>query len=150
MMDGPNEISACDRPALRVGDRDDGCVAKMRIEGREHGKVLPPMQCRYRHVVQHRNKRELQLVDVEMQNVEFKRMLHDLVEHHHVIRDRIVPLGIQPKRSVGARNEVCARDRVAACEQGHIMTLSHEFFREVRDDPFSSAIESWGHALDQR
>src|SRR4026207_1200168 len=122
----------------------------MCIEGREHGKVLPPMQCRYRYVVQHRNKGELQLVDVKMQIVEFGCLLHDLVEHHHVIRNGVMPFGIQPKRSVGARNEVCGGDRVAACEQGHIMTLSYEFFREVRDDPFSSAIQSWGHALDQR
>ena len=122
----------------------------MRVERRRHWEVLPAMQGRHHRVVQLPEERKMQVVDMKMQDIELGRLGHDLVKHHHVKGDRIMPFSIQPQGAVSAGNDIGARDRVAACEQRHVVAESDELFREIGHYTLSAPVKSRGHAFNQR
>ena len=91
----------------------------------------------------------MQLIDVEVQDIELGSHLPDLVEHQQMIGDGVLD-GILPKSPPAARHQICAGHRISAGEQGHIVPLRDQLFREVRDDALCSAVVTRRHAFDQR
>src|SRR5437868_1787571 len=87
---------------------------------------------------------------MEMQDIEILRITADPVEHEHVVGDRIVDIGVEPQCHRRATDQVGGGDRVPAGKQRHLVTLSHQFIREVGYNSLGSAIKSWWHALDER
>ena len=94
--------------------------------------------------------REVELVGVEMQDVERGCHPPHLVEHHHVVGDRVDDARAQPERLGAAGHEPGPGARMAAGEQRHVVALRHQLLREVGDDPLRPAVKARGHALDQR
>src|ERR1019366_7393400 len=86
---------------------------------------------------------------VEMQDVELRHPLGDPVEHDDVVGQRIVD-AVEPEcaRHNGAQFRLGAR--IAAGEQGHLMALGHQLFRQPGYHPLGTAIEPRRHAFDQR
>ena len=95
-------------------------------------------------------QREMELVDMEVQDVEVVGALAHAVQHQHVIGDRIADAGVEPQRRGHAGHQIGRRDRIAAREQRHVMAERHQFFGQVGNDPLGAAIKPWGNALHQR
>ena len=95
-------------------------------------------------------QREMQIVDVKMEGVEFGRAPAHLVEHDHVIGQRIPHPGIEPERLLRARYEFRRGQRVAAREQGDLVSLADQLLGEIRDDALGAAVQARRHAFDQR
>ena len=79
-------------------------------------------------------QRKMELVDVEMQDVEFIRLLAHPVEHQHVVGNRVADIGVEPQRHRYARHQFGAGDRIAAGEQRHIVTQPDQLVGEIGDN----------------
>jgi hypothetical protein len=85
-----------------------------------------------------------------MQEVELVRALPDRFQHHDVVGQRVPHAVVQAERHLRAGNEIGAGDRVAAGEQGHVVPLRNQFFRQVGDDALGTTIEFRRHTLVER
>ena len=93
-------------------------------------------------------QRELELVDMEMDDVKFLGSFVHPAHHQHEIGNRIAHRAIEPQRHGNTGDEVGRSDRVAAGEQRHVMAEADEFFRKIRNDPLSAAIKPRGNTLE--
>jgi hypothetical protein len=89
----------------------------------------------------------MELVDVEMDNVEFINQFSNLIQHNQVIRDYILNGCRESERCSCTSYELCRSRRVAACKQGNIMTRADELFGEIRDNPLCPSIIGGRHAF---
>ena len=150
VIDGRREIRVRHRAALIVGDRNQRHVVEAEIERQEIGQVLAAMQGGDGAARDRPEQRELELIDMEVQDVEVVGALAHAIEHQHVIGDRIEDAGVEPQRLGHAGHEIGGRDRIAAGKQRDVMAERDELFGQVGDDPLGAAIKPWRHALDQR
>jgi hypothetical protein len=67
-------------------------------------------------------------VNVKVQDVELGGPAADFVEHDEMIRNRISHGRVETKSAFAANLKSGGGYRVAAGEEGHIMTLAHQFF----------------------
>ncbi len=114
-----------------VRDRYQRHIGKMAVKGGQVRKVLAPVQGGHCRLPESAQQRKLQEVDVEMEDVEFLRLLAHLIEHGDVPRHVVRHLRRQPQGGWGAGHQARGGARIAAREQGHVMALTHEFFRQV-------------------
>ncbi len=91
----------------------------------------------------------MELIDMEMQDVEVVGLLADAIEHQHIIGNRVTDAGVEPERLGHAGYEVGGGDRVAAREQGYVMTKAHQLFGEIGDDPLGAAVQPGRDAFHQ-
>jgi hypothetical protein len=96
------------------------------------------------------HEREVQQIDVKMQHVEFVGMAAHFIQHHDVIRQRVLHVRIESQCARSAGHQCRRSPRIRTCKQRHLVALSHEFLGQVRDDAFGAAIELRGHALIER
>ena len=150
MVDGRREVRVWHRAALRFRDRDQRHVVKSHIERKQIGQILAAVQRGDGAARDRPEQRKLELVDMEVQYVEFVGALADAIEHQHVIGNGIANAGVEPQRLGHAGNEIGRRDRIAAREQRDVMAERHQLLSQVRDDALGAAIEPWGNAFDQR
>ena len=109
------------------------------------------MQRRHRVLRQRLEEREMQQVDVEVQDVELAAARAHFVQHREMCGDiGLERRGVEPDRLVAHRCEPRPRPRVAACEQRDVVAERHQRFGEVRDDPFGPAVKARRHRLAQR
>jgi hypothetical protein len=92
----------------------------------------------------------MKLVDMEMQNVKFFRELAYPVEHQHVIGDRVADIAVEAQCHGRAAHKLGSGDGVRARKQGHLVTQSDQFIREIGNDSLGPAIEPRRHALHKR
>ena len=92
----------------------------------------------------------MEQIDVEMENVEFLRVLTYLIDHQHKVRNAVVHGWIEPKRAAATWIQLGAGDGIPTCKQRHIMTKPNKLFRQIGNDPFSAAIETRRNALNER
>ena len=92
----------------------------------------------------------MKLVNVEMQNVEFSREHAYPVEHQHVIRDRVADIEVEAQCHGRAAHELGSGDGVCTREQGHLVTRSDQFIREIGNNSLGPAIKPRRHALHER
>ena len=85
--------------------------------------------------------REGPVIHVEMEHVEIVHALAHPLHEQHVRRDRVADRRIEAERARPDRVELGARDAVAAGEQGHVVSESHQFFGKERDNALGSAIQ---------
>ena len=96
------------------------------------------------------HQRSVNQVDVEVQHVELVDPAADLVQHDHVVRQRIAHRRIEAQRYVAAADEPGRCLGVAAGKQRDIVSLAHEFFSQKRNDAFRAAIKPGWHAFMKR
>jgi hypothetical protein len=77
---------------------------------------LPAVQRRHRALRLVVEDREVELVDVEMQDVELACRSTHLVEHHHVVGNDVADGRIEPQRLRAAGHQSCRGDRLPAGE----------------------------------
>ena len=150
VVDGRREVRVRHRAALRVGDRDQRHVVEADIERKQIGQILAAVQRGDGAARDRPEQREMKLVDVEVQDVEFVGALAHAIEHQHVIGDRIADAGVEPQRLRHAGHQIGRRDRIAAREQRDLVAERHQLLSQIGDDPLGAAVKPWGNAFDQR
>jgi hypothetical protein len=95
-------------------------------------------------------QRKVDVVDVEVDRVEFVRSCKQLFEHHQVVRGLVDATPVESQRPPAGRHQPRLRHRVATREQRHLVALVHQFLGEVRHDPLGAAVALRRHALVQR
>ena len=150
MMDGAGKIRFRHGSALRAGDRNQRHVVEPHIEGKQIGQVLAAVQRGHRPARERAEQREMELIDMEVQDVEVGGPLPDAVEHQHVIGNRIAHAGVEAQSLRHAGHEFGGRDRIPAGKQRDVMAERHQFLGQVGDDPLGAAVKPWGNAFDQR
>jgi hypothetical protein len=92
----------------------------------------------------------MELIDVEVQQIEFRGAPVHPVEHPHVMGDRVAHAGIEPQRARHAGNESSGGQRILAGEQRDVMAEANQLLGQIGNNPLRTAIESWRDALHQR
>ena len=87
------------------------------------------------------DQRGVNYIDVEVKNVELVDPAADLVQHDHVVRQRIAHCRIEAQRCVTAAHEPGRRLGVAAGKQGDVVSLAYELFGQKRNNAFRAAIK---------
>ena len=67
-------------------------------------------------------KWKMELIDMEVENVEFFGAVADAIEHQHVIGDGIANILVETEGPRGAGDQIGTRYGVAACEQRYVVT----------------------------
>ena len=67
---------------------------------------------------------------MKMKNVEFRRALAYLVDHHHEVRRGVAHRMVKAKRTVATGSQLGASDRVPARKQRYIVAMGDKFFRQ--------------------
>src|SRR5262245_37998021 len=81
----------------------------------------------------------MEVIDVKMNEIELLGALKHLLEHQDMVRKSIDRFA-QPERAWRAGHQRRSRLRIAAGKKSNVVTLSHQFFGQIRDDAFGSAI----------
>ena len=72
------------------------------------------------------------------------------VEHQHVIGDRVADIAVEAQCHGRAAHQLGSGDGVRAREQGHLVTQSDQFIREIGNNSLGPAIKPRRHALHKR
>ncbi len=96
------------------------------------------------------DRREMQKIDMKMQDVEFASAPQHPVQHQHMVRDRVPHRRVQPESAWDARHKLRPRLRIARCEERHLMALRHQLLGQIGYDPFGAAIKARRAAFRQR
>jgi len=83
---------------------------------------------------------EMHVIDMEMNDVEFRRHAHDVIQHGDVMRQVVDGIFTQAERGFGARNELRGSLRISASEKSYILALRNQFFGKERNDAFRTSI----------
>src|SRR6188474_258259 len=99
------------------------------MEGSDVGDAVPPTQ------------REMEVVYVEVDEVEFGRALEDALQHDYLVGQVVNALFVEAQGGRAARHKPGFGDRVAAGEQGYVVSLVHKLFGKVRYDALRAAVQ---------
>src|ERR1700691_4896216 len=95
MVDRRNKIGMGQRFALVIGDGNQRHVAEAGIEGLRAPQNLSAVQCGQGPCRQRAEKREMEQIDVKMENVELIRAFSDLIKHEHEVWTGVVHRGLK-------------------------------------------------------
>jgi hypothetical protein len=113
------------------------------------GKIQPPVQRRHAFMKQVLEQRELQQIDVKMDDVEFVSAAAYPFQHHkHTGRMIADASQAQALRTKGNQFRGCSG--VAARKKRDVVTFSHEFFGKPGNYSFSTSIKTWRNGFGQR
>jgi hypothetical protein len=142
MMDGADPVRPDHGLALGVGDRDEIHLGKFSKESLEFRYVEPAVECGDRRVVLAACDGEVQIVDVEVDDVEFACILTDDFEHSYVVCKRVDYIRSLESQGVLADGTQFGRGYgVAARVESDVVPFIHELLCEVRDDSLRAAVE---------
>ena len=113
--------------------------------------VQPAVQRRHGLVGLVLEDREMQQVDVEMQDVELPRTASHFVEHRQVRGDvGFQRCGVQPDRALTDRYQPGGGVRIRGGEQRDVMAELHQCITENRDDSFGATVKLGGDGFCER
>jgi len=81
VVDGAREVSLRHRTALRVRDRNQRHVIETQIERQQIRQILTAVQRSHGAACDRPKKREMELIDMEVQDVEVVGPLTDAIQH---------------------------------------------------------------------
>jgi hypothetical protein len=113
---------------LVIGDRNDRDICEGLVEGLEILQIQTAMQCRQRAVGEISDQREMQQIDVEMQDIKLMRAAANFLQHHHLMRQLVLDRRVKPQRDVRAGYEPGVGDGVAAGKKRDFVALCNKFF----------------------
>jgi hypothetical protein len=94
-------------------------------------------------------QREMQKIEVKMNDIEFRREAEHLLQHDEVMNQGVAVLRIQTQGMRYRWSQPGTSPGVAAGEQGDIVTLTDQFFGQIGNDAFGTTVEFWWNAFDQ-
>src|ERR1700693_2514128 len=133
-----------------MGDGNQWHSAEAGIKGFEIPQILPAVKRGHSPSCQRAEKREMEQIDVKMENVEFLRVLANLIDHQHEVRNAVAHGRIKAERASATRNQLGAGDRVPTCKDRHVVAEPDKFLSQIGSDPLGAAVETRRNALDER
>src|ERR1700733_1054242 len=85
-------------------------------------------------------QREMHVIDMEMNDIEFGSHTHHVIQHGDVMGQMVDGIFTEPERSLCCGNELRGSLRVSAGEQSYLMALRDQLFGQERNDPFRTSI----------
>jgi hypothetical protein len=146
MIYGAAPFHAAQRPALRVRDRHQRNAAELPEQVGQLRHVEASVQRGQVSEVAAFRRREVEVIDVKVDDVEFVGHITDPVDHHHM-RQKLVVDGMEPERARPGRNQPRFGHGISAREQRDVVALAHQLIGEIGDDSFGSAIQSGRNAF---
>ena len=148
VRNGGQPIGLRERPALIVGDRDQRVLGPARIDAGQVLEVQPAVQSSHGPAGHVAEERKMHHVDMEVQDVELVPSPVKLVHHREMAGEiRLQRARVEPEGLVAAGNQGRPGPRIAAREQGDIMTKCYQGVGKMRHDSLSAAVQSWRHRL---
>src|SRR5690606_15565129 len=99
--------------ALMVGDGDERRLAEGAVEGLEVGQIEAPVQCGHRGRMQTAHGRQVNEIEVEVDDVELMRPFENLIQHDDVVRNGIDDIWIETQGRAAGGNELRLCDRIS-------------------------------------
>ena len=127
-----------------------GEVREPSIERLQIGQVETPVQGRNRRGTQEAKQRKLHDVYVKVQHVKLIVALPQVVEHQHMMWQRVGHRLVEPQRHWAATNQPGSRLGIPAGKQRHLVPSAHELLGYVRDDALGTTVQPRRNALRQR
>jgi hypothetical protein len=149
MIDRLLPVGARKRFALRIRDRHNRHFAELLINRHQIGEVEPAMESCHMCSRVSARQREMKIIGMKVNDVEPRRPLEYLFEHHVVMSKRVEYI-VQPQGTLARRYELRCSDRIAACEERDLVSLRHQFFGKVGNDALSTAVSPWRHTFIKR
>ena len=118
-----------------------GIFREARVAGAEVRDVEPAVQGRDRARREVAEERQVQEVDMEVNDVELVGPLADPVEHRQMGGEVRFEIRVQPKRALAAGHPGRPGARLGAREQGDVVTELDQRVGQIGNDPFRPAIE---------
>ena len=140
MIDSGLPIHLRKRLSLRIRDRDDGYVSKLREELIQIWNVEPPMERRDAGRLVSTKEWKVRVASMKMDDIEVVRVLQYLRKLKNLVCLRINDCRIKTKRALGASDEPTFCPGVTTREQRYLVTAPDELIRKVGDDSFGSAV----------
>ena len=113
--------------ALAIRNRHQWVIWIVAMQRAKVTDVLTPMHCCQRLLDPVAEKREMDTLQVEMQDIELMRPVSNLCEHRKVGRNIPRQVAIEPQGNVSARNQFCSGFAIPTCKQNDLVTSPHEF-----------------------
>src|SRR5437762_5553859 len=86
---------------------------------------------------------------MEMNQIELRRPLKNLLQLHHVVGHGFAAFRIEPQGPRAGGDQLRLRRGVAARKKRNFMPLRHQRFRKIRYDPLGSAVDLRRYAFKQ-
>jgi hypothetical protein len=151
MVDGGLPVGARKRLTLIVGDRDQRVLRPARVDPWQVLEVEPAVKRRHGARRALLEEREVDEVDMEMQDVELVLPSAHVVQLREMGREvGLERRRVEPDRLVTHRHERGLGPRLGGREQRHLVAELRQGIRQMRHDPFRAAVEAWRHRLVQR
>src|ERR1700676_195620 len=107
---------------LSVGDRDQRHFREFLVERDQIRQILSAMKGGYAWNVHPPAQREMKIIDVKVNEVEFVGLIENTLHHRDMMCQWIDTIRIEPKRLFTRRNQFGIGHRVAAGKQGHVVS----------------------------
>jgi hypothetical protein len=148
MMHGADPVRPDHWLALGVGDRDEIHLRKFSKESLEFRDVEPAVECGHGWKTLPTCDREVQIVDVKVNDVKFGAVLSNDFEHSYVVCKRVGYIrSLETLGVLAYGTQFGCGHRVAARVESDIVPLSDELFCEIRYDALRPAVELWRYAF---
>ncbi len=95
MANGAREVRVWHRTVFDVEDQNQRHVAEAQVEWEQIGQILTTMERRNSASCDRPKKREMELIDMEVQDIEVVDPLADAIKHQHVVGDRIADADVK-------------------------------------------------------
>src|ERR1700680_1315997 len=133
-----------------MGDGNQWHSAEAGIKGFEIPQILPAVKRGHSPSCQRAEKREMDQIDVKMENVEFLRVLPYLIDHQHEVWNAVAHGRIKAERTSTTGNQLGAGDRIPTCKERRPVAEPNKFFGQIGSDPLGAAVETRRNALNER
>src|SRR5580700_7956575 len=138
------------RCPLSVRDGHQWHHRKFAKEGLQVRKIKAAMGRRHGLAPEPGKRWKMQKIRMKVDDVECFGAPHDAVQHHQMMRKRILALRIEAQCAITRGPQYRPGLRVAAGKQSDLMTLPYQLFGQIRDDPLGAAVKLRRTALVQR
>src|SRR5690606_6663188 len=128
------------RSALLLRDRHERHVRKYFVQRTQVADGELAVKRRHVRQTDQPRQREMEIVDVEVNEIEFVVLVEYALEQGNVMRHGVFAVLVEAKRLLTARHKTGTGLRVAAGKQRNIVTHGHEFFCQIGNNTFGAAV----------
>src|SRR5690349_7750220 len=150
MVDSALPIHLRKRLSLRIRDRDDGYVSKLREELIQIWNIEPPMERRDARRLVSTKEWKVRVASMKVDDIEVIGGLYYLRKLKNLVCLRINDCRIETKRALGASDKPTFCLGVTTREQRDLVTAPDELIRKVGVDSFGSDVSDRRYRLCKR
>ena len=141
MVDGAEPVCFTKRPALVIRYRDERRVWKLADDFRQSGQIQSSVQGRHERHAQPAEQRQMQPINVTVDDIELGHTLGDSFEQRRLGGDGVRARPAKAKRARPDRDEGCSSGRIPAGKKSDVVSKSYQLVCQPGDDALGTAVE---------